>query len=180
MCWNKFLNTAHPNFTPASTAGSRKFLSTSDEWNQASCKKLPLCELLKAFISPKVETHKRVFTHAGKSNLGSVWSTLEQIPFGYFAHWGILALLQLAMQAQSWGVNGGCPAAPLLVMFFASPSSAPHHHSPCNLTEPRFLCKSKQKHSWVWDTVQTPPLEGFSGISRERDAETRHLLQNEN
>lgn len=90
-----------------------------------------------------------VFPHAEKSILCSAWSTLEQTTFGYFAHWGILALLQLAMQA---GVvwDGGGPAAP-----FASPSSVPSHHSPCNLTEPRFLCKSKQKHSWARDTVQT-------------------------
>lgn len=139
----------------------------SDAWNQANCKKSPPCEPLEAFIPPKVETHKCVLTHAEKSILCSVWSTLEQIICGYFAHWGILALLQLATQAQS--CSCGMEVAlllPLLVVCLASPCSAPYHYNPCNPIEPGFLYKSKQNHSWAWDTVQTTTVVRSQGPQR--------------
>lgn len=118
-----------PKLHPASTADFRKFLSTSNVWNQANCKKLPPCEPLEDFTPPKVETQQCVFTHAEKIVLFSVWSSLEQIRFGYFAHWGVLALLQLASsELKQCGMEVAL-LLPLLVVCFASPISAPYHHS---------------------------------------------------
>lgn len=75
--------------------------------------------------------------------------------------------------------DGGCPAAPLLVVCHTSPGSASCHHSPCNLTEPRFPCKSKQAFLWACDMIQTPSPKGISGTSKEGGVKTRQLLQNE-
>lgn len=169
-----------PKLHPASTADFRKFLSTSNVWNQANCKKLPPCEPLEDFTPPKVETQQCVFTHAEKIVLFSVWSSLEQITFGYFAHWGVLALLQLALQAQSWSSVGWRLLCCSLCWWCALPAPSQPHTITVNPIEPRFLWKNKQKHSWAWDTVQTTTPWGFPRTSKERDAEVKHLLLNEN
>lgn len=139
---------------------------TARSYHHVNCLKLLFLLRLK---------HRSVCSHIQKK-VSSVWCTLEQITFGYFAHNICSAAISNASSELKCGVEVAlCWWCALLA------SAQPHTITVlAALQNLDFYAQSKQKHSWAWDTVQTPPFEGFPGTSKERDAETRHLLQNEN